>query len=478
MAAGRFSRAALQVPALWLLQLLTAGVLSAGQPVRFNYQGRLSDSGGAPLSGSHTIHFKLFSGGSAAAADSGSLVYYETAVVTAANGGVTHAVGSGTPVSGTLDEAALAGSSDFYLQIGVDSAANTVLPRTRLESVPFAVHALSAESAANGLPAGFVTLGTSATPPAGFSFTGRTLFTPWLLGARITVPTPRYLTGAAVHDGKVYLIGGAPSGGVPVVQNAQLDLAKNTWIFRAPMPTARRGLACAEVGGFIYAFGGDSGPSSTVYYGTTERFDPAANNWVARQSMTVPRTECAAAVVGGKVYIIGGRSDTFPGPESTAVEEYDPVFNSFTPKAPMPTGRARCGAAAINGRIYVVGGYTGAEATTTTLEEYDPAANTWTTKAPMPDDRARHAAAAAGGKLCVYGGYSAADANVTPTTFVYDPASDTWTTGISMLFGAGYLPGVSDGTRIYAIGGLDETGAVSNKVQFNDPTVYFLHMKN
>ena len=461
--------------ALFLLVLLTPGVSPGGQPVRFNYQAKLSDTSGAPLTGSHTVHFKLYSGGSAGAADSGALVYSETAVLDATNGVVNHAVGSGTPVSGTLDEAALAGDSVFFLQVAVDAPSNTVLPRTRLEPVPFAVHALSAANATGGLPAGFLTLTTSAAPPSGFSYTGKTLFTPWVQGQ--PMPTGRAYFGAAAHDGKVYAIGGSITGSALSAENSRFDPSTSTWTTLAPMPTIRRNIACATVDGYVYAFGGDY--DNSIYYATTERYDTALNSWTSRQSLAVARTECATAVVNGKVYIIGGRGDGFPGPESTTVEEYDPVFNNMATKAPMPTGRARCGAAAVNGRIYVVGGWAAQTgATTTTVEEYDPGTNTWTSKAPMPVDRARHGVASVDGRIYVYGGYSEADVVPAVTTYVYDPAADTWASGISMLSGRAYFPGVSDGTRLFAIGGIDATDFVTPSVQYYDPTTYFVHMKN
>jgi hypothetical protein len=130
-------RIALLVLVLWSLYLTAHSY----QPPRFNYQARLTDAGGAPLSGNHVIYFKLFHGGTATTPNSGANVYAESANINITAGVANHSVGSGNATSGTLTAALFAFNGDMFLQVAVDTESNIILPRQRLEPVPFAVAA-------------------------------------------------------------------------------------------------------------------------------------------------------------------------------------------------------------------------------------------------------------------------------------------------------------------------------------------------
>jgi hypothetical protein len=116
-------------------------------PPRFHYQARLTDSGGAPINGAATLFVGIYQGGSAGTANSGTKMYEETAAVTASQGVVDHAVGGGTPTFGSaLTPDMLRFSGDMFLQVAVNSAPNVVLPRQRLESVPYALVSADGET--------------------------------------------------------------------------------------------------------------------------------------------------------------------------------------------------------------------------------------------------------------------------------------------------------------------------------------------
>src|SRR5947207_3061486 len=120
--------------------LLAAAALGfCAQPATFNYQAKLTDSGGVPLQGSHTLFFSIYEGGDANAAGSGARAYAESAVVTATNGVVSHAVGTGAQLStGSLSVATWIASVPYFLEVAVDSAPNVVLPRSSIQPAPFA----------------------------------------------------------------------------------------------------------------------------------------------------------------------------------------------------------------------------------------------------------------------------------------------------------------------------------------------------
>lgn len=142
----------------------------ASIPVRFNYQARLTDSGGTPLTGTHNVAFAIYSGGSSDVADSGDLLYSEAAVIQVTNGVINHIVGTGTVVFGTLDESTFSADATRFLQITID-ASDELLPRLQIGAVPFAIRALNADHADS---ADFATSASNSNalggiPPAGFS---------------------------------------------------------------------------------------------------------------------------------------------------------------------------------------------------------------------------------------------------------------------------------------------------------------------
>src|SRR5262245_26094899 len=93
---------------------------TAAQPRRFNWHGKLTDSGGAPLSGPQTMFFSLFAGGDASTAGSGTEVFKETASVTFTGGIGSHSVGTGSNlVGGALTSDMLRTDVNVFLQVAV-----------------------------------------------------------------------------------------------------------------------------------------------------------------------------------------------------------------------------------------------------------------------------------------------------------------------------------------------------------------------
>ena len=73
--------------------------------------------------------------------------------------------------------------------------------------------------------------------------------------------------------GEGYRLTASAAGYAPAV-SGQFNVSCTCWSRRAPMPTARDGLAIAVVNGVLYAVGGvnDGWPTATV-----EAYDPAAD---------------------------------------------------------------------------------------------------------------------------------------------------------------------------------------------------------
>jgi len=148
------SRRLIRFGAAWLLAAwVIPGVMAAPPPERLHYQGRLTTSGGAPITTAQTLYFSLWrdgSAGGATTANSGTEFYRESATVTPDGNGIfEHQVGSGTPEGGlgSLDPAKFNTPEPVYLQVAVGTLGNVLLPRTRIVSVGYAFVAGTALSA-------------------------------------------------------------------------------------------------------------------------------------------------------------------------------------------------------------------------------------------------------------------------------------------------------------------------------------------
>src|SRR5215212_9888809 len=177
----------------------------------------------------------------------------------------------------------------------------------------------------------------------------------WSLGP--TLPRPLHHTMTAVVDGRLFLIGGEagnPTGGESVFQDRvyMLDEAADTWVERAPMPTARSGGGSAVIDGKIYVAGGrpPRGSDLAVY-------DPTLDQWTVLPAIPTQRNHLAVATIDGRLYVAGGRFGGGVGSEMTDIMEiYDPRQNTWTSGAPMLSPRAGVAAVAANGCLYAIGG--------------------------------------------------------------------------------------------------------------------------
>jgi hypothetical protein len=124
-------------------------------------------------------------------------------------------------------------------------------------------------------------------------------------------PLTRSYHGAAVVNGKIYLIGGAGEDNKPFGSVEVYDPATGTWAARANMPTARGLSGTSAVGRTIYAVGGTTiGRDSLA---VVEAYDTVTDTWTRRADMPTPRNALSTAVVDGKVYAIGGWGYDRPG---------------------------------------------------------------------------------------------------------------------------------------------------------------------
>jgi N-acetylneuraminic acid mutarotase len=222
--------------------------------------------------------------------------------------------------------------------------------------------------------------------------------------ARAPLPVGIHHAGIGVTDGQLYVIGGYTQSGLtvwhPVAMVYAYNPATDTWVERAPMPTARGALSVTEHEGKLYAIGGYDRKANSA---AVEIYDPESNTWAVRASLPTPRDHLTTAMVSGKVYAIGGRLNGDYRRNLSVTEVYDPVTDRWARAADLPTARSGITASEVGGRVYVFGGE-GGDGTFRENEAYDPARGTWQTMAPMSTGRHGLGSAAVHGRIHVMSG--------------------------------------------------------------------------
>jgi formylglycine-generating enzyme required for sulfatase activity len=221
-----------QVRLFPLAALFTALPLCAQVPSLINYQGRLTDGSGSPVSGNRTMAVRLYDAGSG-----GNMTYAETiGTVSVANGTYSFQFGaSGNGIVSVL-------SGQDYLALTVNGTEETT--RTRLLAVPFALKAKESETSADAqqLRAELVAAGVLApanmvivaggTLPQGSGLAGQTVATFQIGKYEVTWGEWKEVRDWAVLNGYSDLAGVGdtyPSGSAdnfPVINVSWYDVVK------------------------------------------------------------------------------------------------------------------------------------------------------------------------------------------------------------------------------------------------------------
>jgi hypothetical protein len=193
-------------------------------------------------------------------------------------------------------------------------------------------------------------------------------------------------------------------------------------------------------------------------------YRPASNTWVARAPLPTAVDAAVARVVGSKLYIIGGGSASGP---TGKVQVYNPATNTWIIKRSMPTARLSAASAIINGFIYVAGGQTAGFGTTGVLQRYDPATNTWKTLTTLPARREALAGGNVDGQFCISGGRLAAPAptgSASPQTYCYNPSTNAWARGPDMIMPRVEAASAELNGALYALGGRTSSSLTTRAV--------------
>ena len=235
--------------------------------------------------------------------------------------------------------------------------------------------------------------------------------------------TPRIGPKAAVFSTDIYVFGGYTRMALrnelrkKIVYKKTVevyDTRTDTWIKKRDMPTLRRNFGAAVVDGKIYIIGGsvhNKQLGKQVSTGLVEVYDPLTNRWEQRADMPTKRGYINVAVVDDKIYVIGGyilleqglglAVDRF----SRRIEEYNPKTNSWRRLPDIPMFKYAFSTVVVDREIYTIGGYDldNHDEYLDLVEVYNPIANRWRRSLPMLTPKMT-VAAVANGTIYVLGG--------------------------------------------------------------------------
>ncbi|WP_347273385.1 S8 family serine peptidase [Candidatus Kuenenia sp.] len=349
--------------------------------------------------------------------------------------------------------------------------------------IPAAISSWSDTVIACTVPDGAGTGKAKVTTGSFVSNPSNPVFTVSCMDSRGAMPTAVYRPAVAVHDGKIYAIGGFTltllSTGQVVNEDADFvqiyDTIADTFSTTTDVngndvgkPTSASNACAAAIDGKIYVAGGYVPTTPPTRLDVLEVYDIASNTWDTTKTPLPKGLSGASAVaLNGMLYVMGGASTTTSGGfiDEKELYRYDPVTDSWTQLSPMNTNRSFFGAAVINGKIYVCGGH-GDAGFLSSMEVYDPSTDTWAALAPMNSVRYDFGCVAIEGKLVVFGGNDSVES---PPFFdsveIYDPALNQWSLHDCPLSIArqGVRGAVVD-NAVYALCGMDGPQSLYNVI--------------
>jgi len=148
---------------------------------------------------------------------------------------------------------------------------------------------------------------------------------------------------------KLYVMGGSFGRGLIA---ETYDLSLNTWQALPNLARLTYSAGAAVYQGKVWMIGGTN-PDTGEVYADVDAYDPATNTWSAMPSLPAPRTSAAVVVVGDTLYVIGGFTPGIGGLSSVLL--YHPT-TGWVAGPDLNVARTGPAGALLHGHIYAVGG--------------------------------------------------------------------------------------------------------------------------
>jgi len=187
-----------------------------------------------------------------------------------------------------------------------------------------------------------------------------TVSSTWNVVGSIPQDRLRGSAGAAVYEGKIYLLGGNTLGhnGGAVAWFDEYNPETGEWRVMPDAPNARDHFAAIVIDSQLVAAAGrqtrQPSPAANPVM-QTDVFDFASNQW--RQGEAIPTVRAGTVAVGydNHVLVAGGEINT-SSDALNVVEAYDPADDSWQRLPDMTTGRHGSGGGIIGSRFYMLSG--------------------------------------------------------------------------------------------------------------------------
>ncbi|HEU0210253.1 MAG TPA: putative Ig domain-containing protein [Candidatus Udaeobacter sp.] len=300
--------------------------------------------------------------------------------------------------------------------------------------------------------------------------------------AKSPMLNPRWLAGAGMINGIMYVVGGQTGCGGAVATVDSYATGTDTWSSAPrdlPQRRARYAMGVGVVDNVLYAIGGNNTSDTATDF--VDAYDPGTDTWAPKTSMPTKRGYPVVVVAHNKIYAIGGLNN---GLQLNAVEEFDPAGNqgmgSWRSKQSIPILQTKGAGGVINNLIYVIAGIdstaTTIPADLLTVQTFDPVANSWTTGPDALTARSNHGAAVVNNILYAVGGTFPGVARVGqpftyqlvatnhPTSYTASglPAGLNFDTTLGLIYGIPTDP--SDTTLQFTATNNDGTGLASTRL--------------
>ncbi|MDB5182176.1 MAG: hypothetical protein JWP13_939, partial [Candidatus Saccharibacteria bacterium] len=244
--------------------------------------------------------------------------------------------------------------------------------------------------------------------------------------------TGRYWGRAIAHNGYIYIVGGAGSGGfLNSVEYAPInaDGTLGTWRATTGFTSGRYGHVSYIYRGYIYVMGGWIGGTGVGYMNDVQyaqvNADGTVGDWETTTTFATGRNYTSGASWNGYLYVMGGYN-----PNSTPVNfndtqyaKVDPPGMTTTSEAVTSLGVAANGVTAgytvaANGYVYNLGGYQNGTGDYTNIVKFAPinadgTLGAWTTSTrPLLNASGAGAVAVYNNRIYVVGGLTTASAEL------------------------------------------------------------------
>lgn len=166
--------------------------------------------------------------------------------------------------------------------------------------------------------------------------------------------------GAAVHNGKIYLVGGNTHGhsGGAVNWFDEFDPATGKWTTLANAPDARDHVSIAVADNKLVAAGGRKSDHPQTFQKTvsaTNVYDFNTGKWTRAARIPTARAGAMTVAHGSEIIVIGGESMT-SNLAHNEVEAYNVNTGKWRTLPPLKVGRHSGAAAFVGGELHVVSG--------------------------------------------------------------------------------------------------------------------------